>query len=358
MDRKFNVLVAPLNWGLGHSTRCIPIIKGLLDRQCQVVIASDGDALLVLKREFPNLNYTTLPSYKATYSSGQWTFIKILGQLPKFLFAIRKEHQVIEHLTAQQSFDLIISDNRYGCWSSKVQSIFLTHQLKIQVPRSMGWAKGIINFFNRRMINRFSRCWVPDYNGEESLSGKLSEVINEGTVYIGPISRFQNDIPQKITYDYLCIVSGPEPQRTIFEDIIRRDFIKSGKRCALVRGKPILNAINKIKNIDEFDYLPAEELNHLILQSDLIISRSGYTTIMDLHRLGKKAIFIPTPGQTEQEYLAWRFRKKRIAYSMNQSDFNLSLAIENSIGYSGFTARHDNLLSNELDNFFLKHGKQ
>ena len=358
MENRFHVVVAPLNWGLGHATRCIPIIQELMKRHCKVTLASDGEAMHLLRQEFPTLGFIELPSYNPKYSSTRWTFLRVLIQLPKFLRTIWKEKALIKKLSSAQHVDLIISDNRYGCRSSKVKSVLITHQLTFQVPTYLAWAKGLINFFNRRLIRMFSQCWVPDESGVESLSGDLSMSTGVRPIYIGPVSRFVFNNGIDYDFDFLGIVSGPEPQRTIFEELLRNEFIKSGKRCVLVKGRPDETKKVRRTKIDEFSHLGSKELNELILRSEKVVSRSGYSTIMDLHRLGKKAIFIPTPGQTEQEYLAKRFHEKGIAFAMSQNEFDLEIAMKASSEYSGFISSQNNLLTNELDRIIPKNGNK
>ena len=344
------VLIAPLDWGLGHATRCIPIIDELVKRGCEVSIASSGSALALLKKEHPRIRFFELPSYKATYSAQIPLMISVFLQLPKFLQAINREHKQIEKIIADQSIELVISDNRFGCWSKNVPSVFITHQTMIQMPWILKGLQPIVNFFNHRFIKRFNYCWIPDFSGESNLTGKLSDSRTVPVKYIGILSRLKK-IPSNVVYDLTIMLSGPEPQRTILEKILLTQLKKSKCKALLIRG--VMEGESqwvKENELQIVNYLQRDEMAKIINQSQWIIARSGYSTIMDLAKLGKRAIFIPTPGQTEQEYLARRLKNYGIAFSMNQDNFNLSYAMEHSKGYKGFSniEEGDDLLSQAL----------
>lgn len=328
------VLVAPLDWGLGHATRCIPIIRTLHEFGCEVILAGSGSSLSLLKQEFPQLKFEELPGYQPTYPASGSMMIKLALQAPKFLRAVLKENSVIEKLVDKHQIGLVISDNRYGCYSRKVPSVFITHQLNLVAPPGWGWLSALSNYVTHIFIKRFSACWVPDFPGS-MLSGKLSRTANQQVKFIGPLSRL-NKSPQTNGYDLLAIISGPEPQRTLFEQLVIREIIKSGKKALVVRG--VIGTERKMiaDGVEVMDYLNSEKLSEAIAASKMIVSRSGYSTIMDLAMLGKKAIFVPTPGQTEQEYLAQRFKEMQVAYFMDQKSFSLPDALRESENYTGF----------------------
>lgn len=343
-DKK-RILITPLDWGLGHATRSIPIINEFLNRDCEVQIASSGNALILLKKEFPELKFHELVSYEAKYSSSLPFMLKILFQLPKFLFAIKKEHQQIQKIIEQEKIDLIVSDNRYGCYSTKLPSVLITHQVNILMNKNWQWLRGIINWGNHKQIKKFSVCWVPDFpNG---ITGKLTRPNLLNAKFIGMLSRFEKKNVEK-KYDVLALISGPEPERTVLENKLIEQLSNSSLHYFIVRGKPDDN--KKCKS-NEANHLNADELNLLIESSEIIVSRSGYTTVMDLWKLNKKAIFIPTPGQTEQEYLAEELMKKKIALYQTQSNFDLKVALQESKKYKGFDGyeHSSNLLANAID---------
>lgn len=319
-----------------------------------VYIASDGDALALLRREFPQLEYCELPPYNPIYQKGNSGMMrKILFQMPKFSAAIKQEHIMVERLVKEKRIDIVISDNRYGCYSNRVRSILITHQINIQMPKMYGFLEPFVNYYNWQQIKKFYRVWVPDYKDDRNLTGDLSVSNTVGRRYIGQLSRMQ-PLPEMDTkYDVMVLISGPEPQRTIFEDIMRSQLHNFHGTSLLVRGKPTgSDEIKTAGRLSEVDFLDTEELNVAIQQSALIISRSGYSTIMDLAKLGKNAIFVPTPGQTEQIYLAKQLQKRGICLYKDQEDFKLTKALSKIKLYSGFRAvKYDNDL---LEDVLLK----
>ena len=342
-----HIMVAVLDWGLGHATRCIPIINCLLTNGCKVSIAGNGSSLELLKQEFPQLTFYELASYKVTYPLSGFFFLHLLFQSPRIFRAICTERRQIEKLVSENNIDAIISDNRYGCYSDKVPSVLITHQLNIQLPASLTWSKPIVDFTNNRLIKKFNACWVPDF--PSGFTGKLSQTKKLNARFIGMLSRFQlNDIVQESDL-VVGLVSGPEPQREFFEKLLIKEFKKLNKPCLIVRGLPnVMQNETQDGNITLRAHAPVQELQSIISKAGFIISRSGYTTIMDLQAIGKKhVIFIPTPGQTEQEYLAKELEKRKIAYAQRQNQFNLKEAIQRSKEYNGFEAslHRTNLLS-------------
>ena len=262
---------------------------------------------------------------------------KILFQLPKFSAAIRQEHVIVERIVKEKRIDIVISDNRYGCYSNRVRSILITHQVNIQMPAFYGFLEPFVNYYNWRQIKRFFRVWVPDFKDDRNITGNLSSSNTVGRRYIGQLSRMKPipNVEQK--YDILVLASGPEPQRTNFENMMRSQLYNFHGSSLLVKGKPTGSSeIKTVGRLSEVDFLDTEELNLAIEQSEMVISRSGYSTIMDLAKLGKNAIFVPTPGQTEQVYLAKVLFKKGICYFRDQADFKLSGALAKTKLYAGF----------------------
>ncbi len=316
------ILIAPMDWGLGHATRCVPIIRELLQRKCTVFIAGSGNSLALLKNEFPFLTFFLLQGYDPIYPSNSNMVWMMARQFIKFNKVIKKEHEQVEALINELEIDLVISDNRYGCWSAKIPTVIITHQLNILMPKSLWWLAKVVRSLNERMIKKFSFCWVPDYRDAElSLAGKLA-TYNENSLkniaHIGPLSRFCNRNSTERKYDVICIFSGPEPQRSIFEKIVIDQLSVSGLRYFVASGIP-LQAVSLGKN--EVEFLNSEELQTVISQSSMVIARSGYSMIMDLAALGKKAILIPTPGQTEQEYLAMQMERKESCIHHDSAQF-------------------------------------
>lgn len=325
-NAKIKVIVAPLDWGLGHATRCIPIIWQLLKFDYEVIIATDQAQGLLLRDEFPFLRFVELHGYRLKYAGKSViTTLKILVQIPKILIQINRENRWLNIFLKKENVDAIISDNRYGLYSKKIISVFITHQLYIKTPLGK-YAEKRLQKMNYRYINRFSMCWVPDFKNEPSLAGELSHpkiLPATDLFYIGPLSRFEKK-ERPLVYRLLIMLSGPEPQRTILENILLKELKLFSEKAILIRGLPgEKKTIALSPNIEIHNHLSGSELNEKICQSALVICRSGYSTVMDLARLGKQSIVIPTPGQPEQEYLADYVFRKKIAFKTDQKTFSL-----------------------------------
>ncbi|GAA4273410.1 glycosyltransferase [Aquimarina gracilis] len=348
MDKK--VLVAPLNWGLGHATRCIPIINALIDQGIEPVIASDGAALSLLKKEFPELQTKTLPSYNIEYSKKANNFkFKMLLNSPKIAHAISSEKKIIKKIIEEENYCGIISDNRMGVRHKNVPSVFITHQLTVLSGNTTSFSTKLHN----KYIKKFDVCWVPDMADDPNLSGELGHPKKSSVpvTYLGPLSRFEYQIiPKK--YDIMVLLSGPEPQRTLLEQKLFQEFEQSDKKIVFVRGLIEETQKTYVKNnITIHNYLTGKELEDTINSSNLIISRSGYTTVMDLAKLKKKAFFIPTPGQFEQEYLAQRLTVNKLVPSCNQDEFTLKKLRDLNM-YRGLSSFSTDIDYGELFHFF------
>lgn len=337
MPQPKRILICPLEWGLGHATRCIPVIRLLLEKKAEVFIAADGQAYELLKKEFPSLEIIRLKGYAVSYPLKGSMVFKMLSSIPSILKGIRREHQDLQRIISSKKIDVVISDNRFGCYGKGTKNIFITHQLMIKSP----FGEGTLKKINRHYIDKYDECWIPDLNGKENLAGDLSHIdpMPEHCHYIGPLSRFQNSKPvQGIKrYDIMAVISGPEPQRTLFERIVFEELKKSGLNSLMVLGQPSEQRSEEKVKIEMVSHLGTAEMEQALLSSDIILCRSGYSSIMDLSVLGKKAIFVPTPGQTEQEYLSKLLAEKGIAFSMAQKEFDLSVALKNTENFIGFS---------------------
>ncbi|HEX8460153.1 MAG TPA: glycosyltransferase [Segetibacter sp.] len=331
--KKINItiLVAPLDWGLGHATRCIPLIRHLLTLNCNVIIAAEGATEKLLKNEFPFLQFERLPGYNIRYAGRKRFFtLKIIQQLPKILFSIKKEKKWLENLLLTNKINAVISDNRYGLYNSKIKSVFITHQLCIKTPFS--FLQKLITLLNYQLIKKFDACWVPDIKEQPGMAGALSHPgILPGitTTYLGGISRFDKTEQNGNKFDFLIVVSGPEPQRTSLESKLLTQLTDFKGKAMLVRGLPnSTETLPSNKYLEIKNHLNAAEMEQAFGESNIIISRSGYTTVMDICKLQKKSILIPTPGQTEQEYLAKHLEKQGWCIAANQQDFDLKEQLE------------------------------
>jgi len=319
-----HVLVAPLNWGLGHATRCMPIIDILLSEGKVVTIASDGEALTFLQEEYPQLTCVELPSYRIRYNS-QNTLSIIRSNCLNIFSAIRSEYKAAKQIADSIKPDLIISDSRFGCKHSYIPSYIISHQLSLHFTSSL--IRFTANKINTHLLNSFDKCLVPD--NESNLSGKLSHnAAIKNQIKIGPLSRMKK-YEQKIKYDIAVILSGPEPARTKLETSLFLQLQSSKLKVIAVRGTStryegpeyafeIINRANSTL------------INDILMSSKLVISRSGYSSIMDYAATDSQAILIPTPGQPEQEYLAHHLSEDP-KYTMlseeklNSKNFSLNL---------------------------------
>lgn len=352
MEKK-RILVAPLNWGLGHATRCIPIIRELEKEDFIPVLASDGAALEFLRKEFPHLEYFPLPSYNIRYSRFPFLLkVKLLTKTPHILKTISEELNISEELVKTKNISGIISDNRWGIRSESVPSVFITHQIQV--------LSGILTFFSSKIqqnyIQKFNECWIPDIEGKENLSGKMSvhDKLQLPVKHLGILSRFDKvELPLK--YDVLAVLSGPEPQRSMLEKVLLKEFRKIKSEVCLVRGVVEKKISEERKgNITIYNFLNSEVLEQLINGSRIVICRPGYTSVMDLIKLDKKAFFIPTPGQPEQQYLAKRMKKLKLAPFCQQEDFKIGKIneIKDYKSLGSFTAGNFNIGGDVLRSAF------
>ena len=330
-----SILITPLNWGLGHATRCIPVIHQLFQYGYYPIIASDGAALQLLKKEFPDLKTLELPSYQIKYSKKRKNFKwKLLISIPKIARAILQEQKIVNQWIDEYQITGIISDNRLGCYSTKVPSVYITHQVTILSGKTTWLSSWAHQYF----IKKYNECWIPDFKKESSLAGKLSHCGNTklNLKHIGPLSRFKKGLlPKK--YDLTIVLSGPEPQRGMLDTILQKEIKNYKGKVLYIKG--IVEKAQKTTQLDDvtfFNFMESSQLEEALNATETILCRSGYTSIMDLAKLEKKAFFIPTPGQFEQEYLATKLEKKRIAPYSNQEDFTID-ALHQVSQYSGFT---------------------
>jgi uncharacterized protein (TIGR00661 family) len=334
------ILVAPLDWGLGHATRCIPLVRELRDQGADVVIAGEGPQNILLKNELPGIEILELKGYRVSYGKTGFDLLRnLLYQTPGILRTIKEENRWLQETISAHKISGVISDNRYGLFTGKLPCIFMTHQLAIKTP----WGRltdQLIQRKNYSYIERFNACWIPDAPASNGLAGELSHPQKRPRVplaYIGPLSRFTYEGGKKVQGQVLILISGPEPQRSIFEKLILDELEKTAIAAVVVRGLPGETIpIENTPSLTIYNHIPAFSMAAEIEKADLVIARSGYSTIMDLARMKKKAILVPTPGQTEQVYLAKYLMEKKLAWTVKQSEFSLAAAIHEA-GKHGYT---------------------
>lgn len=330
MKEKNKILISPLDWGLGHSSRIIPIINLLIEKGDEVIIAANGDSYNYLKQYFKKQKFIKISGYNINYSQRK-SILKLIFQIPKILIAIIKEHKTLKKIIKNEKINCVISDNRYGLWNKKIKSIFITHQINIKAPKLLKFTENFLYKINKAAINKFDYCLIPDEPNSE-YTGELTSKyrLPKNATFIGLLSRFidfkYNDkIRNENNYKIFIILSGAEPQKTEFLNLIIKKYINAEIKILIITGKintkpKILNNITILPNISDNDFIDISE------NADYIISRAGYTTIMDFVTLNKKIILIPTPKQTEQIYLA-KYNNKNFSF-LSQAEFE-KINIEN-----------------------------
>lgn len=331
--KQLKILIAPLDWGLGHASRCIPLIKALNERGHSIIIAGTGQSGMFLQNTFPENTYIEIHGKNITYGKGLFPWIKLILQIPSYLKAEKQEHFILQKIIKEYQPDFIISDNRYGLWSKDVFTILITHQLHPKSPIISTLFTPLLSKLSKQRIKKFDECWIPDFEEFPGLAGKLSHppFPDIKTRYLGPLSRFQKSeiINKEKKYDFLAILSGPEPQRSMFESIIIEQCQKYSFRLFLLRGLPNETDLPGLLpgSIARNQCSDAELLN-LMASSSIVISRSGYSSIMDMNALNIYPVMVPTPGQTEQEYLAHLLQFNNKAYIVKQKKINLKTIFE------------------------------
>ena len=333
MKRDLKVLIIPLDWGLGHATRCIPIIQYMLKIGWRVSLAGEGKTAKLLSTEFPELPMLYIKGYRISYPKKGWLFIlKIILQIPKIINAIAHEHFWLNREIKNHGWDLIISDNRYGIFTNMAKTIIITHQLHL----ISGLGKTVdllVRKITYLFLQRYNACWVPDTEGQLNISGTLSHpnILPENVQFIGPISRMKKITASEENF-ILLLLSGPEPQRTLLEVKLIEQAKGINEKFVCIRGLPS-NELKKTdqENIIFFNHVTSDDLSKYIQQAKLVVCRTGYSTVMDLIKLQKKAIMIPTPGQTEQEYLGKRLKKLNWFTIQAQQSLDLQAGIENCL---------------------------
>ena len=332
---KGNILICPLEWGLGHASRCIPIARELEKRGYHVIFAAGDRHLTFLKYEFPTAEFLPFPGFNPTYSKFLPMWLAMALKSPLLVYHIVKEHRQLNKIVADNKIDLVVSDNRFGLWTNKAKTIYITHQLRIRFPKWTFFLEPLGATIHRWLIRRYDYCFVPDFPGSPNLSGLLSHSPKtpKNVIFIGPLSRFSGYVapqqlppiqqplpsaqhplpPNENPLQVLLILSGPEPQKSIFRRKVELAAQQAGLPMVILGAEPDRTATvdgnepsstQTYSNIQFYPHLPAEEMIRLITGSELIVTRPGYTSIMELVSLRRTALLVPTPGQTEQEYLA------------------------------------------------------
>lgn len=332
VSKSHKILIAPLDWGLGHATRMIPLIHEFLDAGCDVDLATDGQAYELLKQEFPFLKMHRVPTYGIRYTKHKYLMLRLVAQAPAMYFGMRREYKWLNVYCKNNAPDLIISDDRFGMHNKSVPSVYVTHQINVIMPGYLKALQPFVRFIHRKIIQNYQLCLIPDMelHGLSGLLAHSKTTFNFPVKYIGVLSRFPNaykNISDEIPH-VLAVISGPEPQRTILEVKLIERFKNETQSVLIVSGKPGSDEQKLVGSVKIINHLPSETLYGLMKTVPVLICRSGYSTLMDLFEIGRKAIVIPTPGQTEQEYLADYFSKHYDFKTISQNALDENVKFE------------------------------
>ncbi len=335
------VLFAVGHWGLGHATRDLPLIRGLLAEGCEVLVGCDGPPLEVLRRELEGVcEVLRLPGSPIPLASTPLRFYTRYALLLGPMWRSKAtQHAEVERLVRQRGIDLVISDNRYGCYSRRVPSYLIAHGMRFIPPFGDWWLEPSLEYFNYRAFAPFARLIVPDF-AVDSLSGALSHdlrfIAPERLAYIGPLSSIRRrQTPEDL--DYFITISGPEPQRGMLEQRLLAQAPHLPGQGVMALGRPGAGFLGWHGNCRVYGYLDRSAQEEMLNRARLVVSRSGYSTLMELAELGKHALLIPTPGQTEQEYLGLYHQQRRAAPMVRQDALQLKSDLPRAqAGFRGF----------------------
>ncbi len=338
---KKRIFISPLDWGLGHASRMVPLIKYYQNKGHKILIGTEGKAAAFLLDIFPDIPQIILPGYRIRYAH-RYTEWKLLMQIPQLIIAIIREHFLLKKIVKKYDIEIVISDSRFGLWHSHTQNYIISHQLQILYPDSWKLSGLFLNFINRYFLNNFDQCLVPDTK-KHQISGRLSQNHKiKNPYFMGPLSRFSAlDLEQnnQNSEELVFVLSGPEPQRSLFENLIIKQLQQSQIKALLITGNPEENyRIALGNNITRIAHLPIQQFAQTLKRAKVVFSRSGYSSLMDYAALHlKQIVLVPTPKQTEQEYLAELFDQNQVCFHQTQNDFSLTEALEKVKDYHGFS---------------------
>jgi len=334
LSKSYNILICPLEWGLGHASRMIPLAKKLKGMNYNVIIGSGEEHLSMFRDELPGLSYINFSGFKPAYSRYLPQYISLLLKTPYLLYHIILEHFRLKKIIRRYSVDIVISDNRFGLWNRKVKTVYITHMPLIPFPKSFRFMEFIGVLLHRAVIKKYTLCLIPDLPGEMNVSGRLSHGIKlpENVRFIGILSKFiysgsaSHDDTSPFQHNTI-ILSGPEPQRTILKEKLVNLLKGQDPPTVVLEGRPDkIRETSRSDNIFYYNHLASQEMKEMITGSESIISRSGYSTIMELISLNSSALLIPTPGQTEQEYLGKYMNEKGWFSVISQRDLHAGIS--------------------------------
>ena len=324
------ILVAPLDWGLGHATRCVPIVKEFLRQGAEVELAVVKANAGFFREVFPELRQRVAPGYNVVYPKYGFNMALWLLKNSAHLNAVmRYEKRYAEEMVERHGYDVLFSDNRFAFFSKKAYSVYMTHQRRIAFPPAVAALEGVGVRWHRARMRNFDEVWVPDVESAPGYAGALSHLPSlrgaenaPKVKFVGPLSRFDEVVGSLKTsgldagelpagslkagkYRVVAVISGVEPARTQFENRLRDILRDVPGNHLMILGKPQAPRRRWTEgNIEFVTHLPTGDFASAVRNADWVISRGGYSTVMDMAYLGAKCVFVPTPGQYEQVVLA------------------------------------------------------
>jgi uncharacterized protein (TIGR00661 family) len=334
-----NILICPLEWGLGHAGRMIPVAKRLRELNNVVYIGAGNEIRQFFRNELDGLEYIEFGGFRPSYSAYLPQYFIMLLKLPLLIYHIISEHYKLKRLISRYKIDIVISDNRFGLWNKKIKSVYVTHQLTIPFPEHFRFLEWTGSAFHRFIIGKYDKCLIPDLPGDINFTGRLSHIVNipANAEYIGILSRFNNIISlsgNKYDHPYnTLILSGPEPQRGIFRELVVKQLTGASRKLIVLEGRPEdAGESSASGNTSSFSHLPPGEMKRIITGSEGIILRAGYTSVMELVSMNCTALLVPTPGQTEQEYIAEYLAGKGWFSTVRQRDLKSGISLPTDRG--------------------------
>jgi hypothetical protein len=371
------ILISPLNWGFGHAGRMIPLAAELKRRGHEVIFGVDKSLIPLVSNELPDITITEIRGVRISYSRHLPQYLCIFLQLPRIIASSVREYYHLRRMASRLQPDLIISDSRFGFRHRKICSVYVTHQLRIAFPRWLRLMEPLGVRIHRMIISSFDLCVVPDYPGPVNLSGRLSHdlPLPDNICYCGPLSRFgtvmppAGDLPPSVSAaasgaasesagrklprrPFCCLIlSGPEPQRSILLEKVTAAVTEMP--LAILSATPLQTELTGNREITVVTNPDTATMKRYLVEAEVIIARAGYTTIMELVSLGRGAILIPTPGQTEQEYLG-RYLNRRLEFVTVSQENIRPCALLRHISPAGtltgiFNSTTDLLISSDPD---------
>lgn len=353
MSAQKSAIFAISSLGLGHATRTLAIVKFYLKNRYTITIVSEGNALAFLRRELEkeNVEFLSLPDYPPLQREGKLRYL--IADLFRTAKMIRKEHAFLEKLlrAREDSYEFVFSDGRYGFYSSRIPSFLLSHQISFHMPPFLSWMRRVAEYANYRYFKKFDTIFIPDFKERpKSLAGDLSHARILSRLphhYVGYMSSYEYmNVPEDI--DYLFIIAGflKEHRHSFIEKLIEEAKKLPGKKV-FVLGDTSKETVERLPehNIEIRSFATEPLRSELFNRARVIVSRSGYTTVMDLAALGKRAVLVPTPHQTEQEYLGQYLSEKHFFITAHSENALTAELLKQAYGstphrHGGQTRKH------------------